>query len=264
MKTGIPRPGELLGLVSGVLLAPLFALGSAARRARLFHPRGSCYLARAEPVAVDPVRAGAAARLSGDMLVRLSGGWWKHGLEWPDVLGLALRFLKPDATGARAGDGDLDLILGTFRRLWTLPAAFFLTRSDDYLANTYHGAAPFELEGVGKVWIRAVPRPVPLSGAGRDARLARALEEGLEVVFSLEVRKAGREADWHPLVSIRLLEVAAVDEDALGFNPGRAGRGVRPRGFIQYVRPPVYFLSQRLRPHRSAGRASPASSPGPA
>jgi hypothetical protein len=45
-----------------------------------------------------------------------------------------------------------------------------------------------------------------------------------------------------------LLHVLDLDQEALRFDPFRAGRGIVPVGFVQWVRRLTYASSQRLRP----------------
>src|SRR5262245_6871606 len=132
----------ILGRTLGLLLAPV----SLARRARMFHTEGVLY--RAEAVARSP--SPAAQRLEGPALLRFSGAWWRRR-QWPDVLGIAVRFCASASASAGTGaepcaetaPGDQDLIFATVRRPWTAPLAPLSTRVHDYLANDYYGVSPF-------------------------------------------------------------------------------------------------------------------------
>src|SRR5688500_14984361 len=89
------RLSEVLGLWAGGMVAPLLTVGSLLRQARVLHPRGIYFRAKAEPAMdVDARFADLADALSkGDALMRLSAGFsrMRRGM-LPDVLGVALRF----------------------------------------------------------------------------------------------------------------------------------------------------------------------------
>src|SRR5690606_25063454 len=62
---------ETLGAAIGTAMAPLFAIGSALRNARFFHPHGVCFHATVKPAkTVQRHYLPLAKRLSGDALVR--------------------------------------------------------------------------------------------------------------------------------------------------------------------------------------------------
>jgi hypothetical protein len=61
---------------------------------------------------------------------------------------------------------------------------------------------------------------------------------------------------WRPVVLVVLRERIDLDQSALRFRPFRAGRGIRPRGFVQGLRSLAYRASQRARPPRG-GTDSP-------
>jgi hypothetical protein len=105
-----------VGRLSGALLAPLTAAVSALRRARIFHPDGVVYRAEIEPLeTANPNGAyeKVARRLAGPALVRLSSAWWKGDKEWPDALGIAIRFRARATPSPFAEPGDQDLLLAT-------------------------------------------------------------------------------------------------------------------------------------------------------
>src|SRR5512133_876672 len=106
---------ESVGRALGVAMAPLVAVGSLVRRARLFHPDGLVYAAEVTPIGGAGVGSPAACRLAGPALVRVSSSLWKAPAEWPDILGLAIRFREDAAITPVPGGGDQDLLLVTVR-----------------------------------------------------------------------------------------------------------------------------------------------------
>jgi hypothetical protein len=199
--------------------------------------------------------AALASRLKGPVLVRLSSGWWRAGHEWPDVLGIALRF--QDEPGAPPSSEDQDLLLSTSPSLAEFPVAPLLTDVHDFLRNTYNGLLPFTVKGLGTVRIRLRPVTKPRRGAARrpsthagqtanrSQRLAAAVAQKA-AVFLLELSHGNT---WVPVVELKLVRARPdVDQAALCFSPFLTGRGVKPEGFIQGLRRGVYALSQAARP----------------
>jgi len=245
------RLGEWLGLAGGLALAPLAAGVAALRRARVFHPEGALFRATVHPLVAHGPEGELAARLAGDALVRLSTALWTGGREWIDVLGCAIRFRSEHIPSVLPAAGDQDLLLATIRTPLTTLVAPLRTHRHDFLRNDYYAVSPFFVEGLGRVKFRAVSAPVRLPGRDRDERLQMAVEAGL-ASLRLEWREAGRGAAWQPLCAIRLEERLDLDQEALRFDPFRDGRGLRPVGFVQYLRPATYWASQRARPRSTA------------
>ncbi|MEW5848191.1 MAG: hypothetical protein AB2A00_05225 [Myxococcota bacterium] len=241
-----PTPGlsEQLGRLAGTLVGPLFALGSRVRGARLFHPEGILFEAAVRPATARGPLAPLAQRLQGRALVRVSGGWWKGAREWPDLLGVAIRFGGDHLPAAAAKPTDQDLLFVTARNLKRIPFAFLTTNQHDFLSNHYYATSPFQVEGVGLVEFRVVPDPVRFSGS-RRYRLERATSEHL-AVFRLECRLMGHIA-WLPLVDLHLQNRADISDQDVTFYPFNAGRGVIPRGFAHELRRATYPMSHRLR-----------------
>lgn len=249
---------DLLGAALGLALAPLVAAGSALRGARLFHPEGVIYSGQATALAtLEPLRS-LAQGLAGPVLVRFSAALWRHGREWPDVLGAALRFqAEPGATPTAL---DQDLLLATIPRAVLTPLAPLWTNPHDFLGNRYYGASPFSLRGVpGRAFLRLRPldpeelprqrvttplRIVPV--AGRARRLALAVEDGA-AALDLEVSLG---SGYLPLVRVFLRRPLQQSQraDTMRFSPFRSGRGIFPRGLVQNLRRATYALSQAARP----------------
>ncbi len=226
--------GETIGKGVGVILAPLAAVGSFLRGARLVHAQGVVYRADVRATAEEGALGALAERLAGPAIVRLSSAG--------AALGAALRF------GAGAPQ---DLILLSLRSLRDLPIAARLTDGRDYLANTYFTIARSRAAGLGEVELRLVPRErigvardaIEGAGGDRDARLAREVAAGA-AVFDLELREIASGAPWQPLAVITLTGRAEVDQEALRFNPYHAGLGLEPAGFLQGLRWAVYPAAQ--------------------
>ena len=245
-RNDAPSSRLTIASIADAVLAPLVALGSVARRARLFHPTGTTAIGTASSVAETTAARALAARLAGPVVMRFSGGLWKHR-EWTDVLGVALRFTRKPIDEEHA-PGDQDLLMITARSLWLLPIGALTTDVHDYLANAYYGAAPFELDGLGRCELRLVPRAVPAQparGADRGERLLDAIARG-GVVLELDYRRTGHHG-WSPLVEVRPGEGIALDQDRLRFMPFHDVRGIHPVGWVHALRRRTYQLSQAAR-----------------
>jgi hypothetical protein len=241
---------EAMGLAGGVALAPLAALGSTVRRARLFHPEGVVYRAEVRPLVTEGPAGAVARRLAGPALVRLSNAWWRGGKEWIDVLGCAVRFRHDARPSTAAAPDDQDMLFATIRWPWTTPIAPLATDPHSFLHDDYHGVSPFEVRELGLVKWRLRSPGVRGTGPDRAARLERAVRDGT-AVLRLEVRRKVLGAPFEPIAAIELRERAPLDQAAMRFDPFRAGRGVHPRGFVQALRVAAYAASQRARPRRS-------------
>jgi hypothetical protein len=242
---------ERCGLLGGRLLAPVTGALSSARRARMFHPDGVVYSATVSPCTVDPRLASLAESLSGSALVRFSSALWRANHEWPDVLGVALRF------GARQGalGAEQDLLLATIRFPWTMPFAPLATDFRSFLWNHYHAVSPFEVAGIGAMKFRLrSPRLHNSSTLSRAEHLRLACAGG-EASFELQARRLDvsvLERRWSSVVKLELRELVLVDQAALRFSPFRTGRGIRPFGFVHALRAAAYAASQDARPVRGA------------
>lgn len=281
----LEHAGELLG----ALAAPTFALSSALRRARTFHPRGDC--ADADVSIADSVpraHRALAERLAGNAFVRFSDALTKKRARWPDVLGCAIRF--GGEVDDPAVEGDQDLLFATIKRPWTMPLSPFTTKVHDYLANDYFAVSPFAIvdprasAGESKPpWVYFRLRPEskeagavrtidasagPISALRASAarsrrspaeqrrrRFERAVATG-SAVFTLGIAH-GPWGPFAPLVRIQLVSVRLTDPPSLRFDPFRSGRGIEPRGFVHALRRSVYGASQRA---RSAKERPPVAS----
>jgi hypothetical protein len=246
---------EKVGEVIGRSWAPAVATISRVRRARMFHPAGHTFAGRAESTATGELEE-LGRNLAGRVLARCSGALWKHPVERFEVLGIALRFRHGDRElDAAAETGDQDLLLATTISPWLLPLSPLTTNARDFLANTYHGASPFELASGIRVKLRlrplvAGPREDVGRGVSRDELLRRAVASG-RAAFALEARRT-LSRTWRPVARIVLERELDIDQDALRFDPFRIGAGLAPVGLVHAIRRAVYPASQWGRPGRSA------------
>jgi len=232
------------GRAAGELLAPVTGFIAKLRHARMFHPDGVMYAATVTPVETEADLRAAGERLAGPAMARLSSAWWRGEKQWPDVLGMAVRF-----TGRRGGDQDL--LLATIRFPWTTPLAPLGTRVTSYTWNHFHAVSPFEIEGVAsrvKLRLRS-PRLANDSGLSRVEHLRWLVSEGL-ARWVVEARRLSRFPlfrAWEPVAELRLVAPIDVDQAGLRFSPFNAGRGLEPVGFVHHLRIGTYAASQRAR-----------------
>jgi hypothetical protein len=251
---------ERLGETVGWLLAPLARAVSRLRRARTFHPDGLVFEAEVEAAASSVL----GQRLQGPALVRCSGALWRAGRQWPDALGVAVRFRRSRVPSARAEPGDQDLLFATILSPLVLPIAPFTTTVSDFFRNRYWAVAPFDAPGLGRVKFRLVPLGHGEAVGTREAVLRDLVRRG-QAGFHLEVRGT-LSFGWRRVASLRLMREVSVDQAALRFSPFRAGLGLVPRGFVHALRVAVYPASQEGRteaapvPHLGGGERREAGS----
>jgi hypothetical protein len=202
----------------------------------MFHPDGVLYQASVEPCAdTDELRA-LAERLRGTALARFSSALWRREHEWPDVLGVALRF----GFGA---ERPQDLLLATIRFPWTMTFAPFATNFRSFVWNHYHAVSPFEAHGIGRVKLRLrSPRLGNGTGRSRAAHL-QSLSRAGRAEFVLELRRLDRapwRRRWEPVVRISLVAPFDLDQSALRFSPFNDAAGLEPVGFVHAIRVHAY------------------------
>lgn len=244
---------EKAGLVTGTALSPLFLIGSSLRGAKFFHPRGVCFHASVRPArALEPELEAMSQRLSGEALVRFSSALWReeHSL-LPNLLGFSIRFKARPPMEVPVDDAQ-DLLTVSARKLWTLGLDSLRTNQHDFLMNRYYGLSPFEAEGRSSVYFRITPRLQPSHGENRYAKIAYAVENS-KVALLLEVRDKEKHSNWKPLAEIQLEREVTVDDSKLRFWPFRNGAGIRPKGFVHYLRPMPYIASWFGRGRPEAG-----------
>ena len=237
---------ERVGNTIGEWIAPAAGALSRLRRARVLHPRGLVFAGRSEAI-VGGAFAGLGAQLEGRVLARCSGALWRRPHELFEVLGIALRFRPrtgPDLDENTAL-GDQDLLFSTVRSPWLLAVAPLLTDARDFLANRYWGAAPYAVHDHARVDLRLEPVEPPRLRGARNARLRDAVEHG-RAVFWLEARRTLTLA-WHAVARITFEHEVIVDQEALRFDPHRAGCGVVPVGAVHAMQRAVYAASQAAR-----------------
>lgn len=236
------------GVAAGAALAPWAAFGSAVRRARVFHPRGTVVWGAVTPIARPDEWRDLGERFRGSVLMRFSGAWWKER-QWLDVLGCALRFTHASAPSVVPRADDQDLLLATVRVPGTTLLAPLTTHVDDYLRNAYFGVSPFTAPGVPKLKLRLRTIMPSTSGAEtRSENLARSVAYAKHPIrLMLEARRAIPMAPYMRIAEIELRECVEIDQAALSFDPYRAGRDVHPAGVVHAMRIPVYAASRRAR-----------------
>jgi hypothetical protein len=206
----------------------------------MFHPDGVVYRASVEPATSDSDLLALAQRLTGEALVRFSSALWRNDREWPDVLGVALRF-----------SSGQDLLLATIRFPWTMPFAPLATNFRSFLWNHYHAVSPFEVDGVGLVKLRLrSPRLGNGTRLSRAEHLQQAAAQG-KAVTELQVRRlalAPTERHWQSVARVTLQAPLDVDQAALRFSPFEDAAGIRPTGFVHAIRVAAYAASQAARP----------------
>lgn len=227
-----------LGVVVGLLLAPVVFLWSLVRGARAVHADG--VLCAGVAVAEDPT---LGARLAGPVLARFSGAFQREGAAAPDVLGLALRFGRP--ADAPPEVGVQDVVLGTFESFATAGADKAKVAVGDYLANAYDSVAPWRVAGAGVVRLRIDPGPPrdPGRGADRRARLGADAAAGAELVLGVHPDDGGT-GPVTPIARIRLAAVSTADPRRLRASLGRTALGLVAVGFRNGIRRAVYPASQ--------------------
>jgi hypothetical protein len=234
----------------GGVVAPVFAVGSLLRRARVFHPRGIHFRATVEAAeGLESPFSEIADGLAQDAaLVRLSTGLYRSDRGMlPDVLGFTIRFNVADTVMFMAQESSQDLLMVTSRSVLTLPIAVLRTNQRDFLDNVYHGMAKFELADRPNMRLRLVPLTPPEdSNADRYTKIRNAVADG-DAVFQLEAASQSNPDQWIRLVQIHLQSEVTVDEGATMFWPFRTGQDIRPQGFVQFMRPVPYLLSQWAR-----------------
>lgn len=246
--------GETIGKGISVLLAPLVALGSFVRGARLVHAEGVVYRADVRAITTEGTTEGApgalAQRLAGPAIVRFSHAG--------SVLGIGVRFGTPPVAVPEPGVPVQDLILISVRSLLDLRKAARLTDVHDFLANTYYTLARSRAAGLGLVELRLVPheavgeaRSALSVDASRNARLEREVAAGA-AALQLELRQIAPGAPWQPLDTVSLTARIDIDQGKLRFDPYHAGLGLEPAGFLQGLRWAVYPASQLGRELRHA------------
>ena len=240
VMTALDKVAEAAGRFGGVLLSPAVAIATRLRGVRLLHAEGQTYTADAFADAGELRLRPLAERLSGAALVRLSAALWR-GREWPDILGLSLRFfgrpkVRPDATGIQ------DLLLATAPSVAGLPLGFVTTDPHDFLANRYNGLAPFDLDGAGHVSLRAGwHQPAPAGNSRFERLMAAVVTERAEMLLELRAEAAPR---WTSLLRIRLRVPTLFDDRTTRFSPFNDTAGLRPTGFVHALRRAPYSAGQ--------------------
>jgi hypothetical protein len=227
---------ERIGSLIGKTWAPAIAAIAKARQARMFHPVGLTFEGTAAPMGEDGELGSIGEALAGRVLARCSAALWKKPLEHFDVLGIALRFM-PD---------DQDLLFATIISPLTMPLSPLTTNAHDFMANRYWAVAPFALRSGRRVKLRLVPIERRRDGEGpRNTRLRHDVKNN-EAALMLQARRTLHRT-WESVALIRFDRERHLDQNALRFDPFKAGRGIEPVGLVHAIRRAAYAASQRAR-----------------
>ena len=236
---------ERLGELVGRLCAPPIHAIARLRGSRMFHPVGHTFSGRA--VAIPSPLGSIGEQLGGRVLARCSPALSKHGREWLEVLGIALRFRPGEGPELdhRAALDDQDLLFATVPSPLLLFLAPLLTDAHDFAGSRYWATAPFAVHAHGRVELRLVPiAPAAIAGS-REVRLRAAVAAGC-AAWWLEARRT-LTVQWHRVARIELEQPVELDDRALRFDPFRAGAGLVPVGFVHAIRRAAYAASQHAR-----------------
>lgn len=223
------RPGRLLESAAAPLAgatAAAFAGLSAARRKRVFHPKGHAFEATVSFVVVRDLPFHGTHHA----LVRLSRG---AGLpeRAPDVLGLAVKIpdLGLDLLFASSGDGVLTRHL--------------LIPSRGYFRRPYSTVLPYELDE--RTLVFGARAAAGLDGEdGDDVEEVAALARAGRARFDLTWAETG----GSDMAVIGALELGDPHEGDLSFNPFNTHGPLAPAGALNRLRRESYASSQRARP----------------
>src|SRR5690606_5588410 len=153
----------------------------------------------------------------------------------PDVLNCSIRFKAWPPMEEPTADAQ-DLVLLSTRAPWALAIDSLTTKQHDYLLNHYYGLAPLEIDGRNNISLRLIPQVEPGPGQTREEKI-RAAVSASDVRLDLEIRENDRGTEWKPLLEIRLHREVHLDAEKLHFWPFRDGQGIRPQGWLEYLRP---------------------------
>jgi hypothetical protein len=205
--------------------ASLFRSLSRLRGARVFHPRGAAYEAVWRPAAGSSSDLWApGVEGDGRAIVRISRG---VGLRppVPDVLGVAIKVLDAHGSGR-----DQDLMLASVGAgRW---ASRVLRPARSFSGTTFSSVLPYDVAGT-RTPVVGVVHGEPVTSV-RDA------DERPDVRIEVSLARTG--AALARVILTRPLS-ARVARD-LRFDPGNTGGAVRPAGFLNRLRRPVYEASQ--------------------
>lgn len=151
-----------------------------------------------------------------------------------------------------------DLVFLSSRAPWSLAIDSFKTNQHDFLLNQYYSLAPLEIDGRSNISLRLIPNVEPGPGWTREEKIRAAVNAG-DVVLDLQIRENDRGTGWKPLLEIRLRQEVHVDADSLRFWPFRAGQGLRPQGWMEYLKPLPDLLDRLSSQAEEAADSAPRS-----
>lgn len=217
---------ETLGYFGGYLFGATFGLGSFIRRSKMFHAQGYVFKGKCE-----------SKLLHGPVVMRFSSALWKHK-EWPDVLGMAIKFGE--------GKDTQDLLFVTTNRVWKLPINIFTSHFTDFSKNIFYSITPFEVNGK-HLKFRAYCEN-HAEGENREERIRHLVNSGL-ASFIIEAKEQN---EWEKVAHITLQKEILLDQQELSFSPFNQGQNLRPVGFVNFLRLRSYQMSQAGRKLRES------------
>ena len=185
--------------------------------------------------------------LSGPALVRLSATFTRGEAEKQDVIGLVVRFGASESLLLPADAQDvLTATFDGFSRT-QLERGRDTTNCHDFLDNDYRGIARYLVPGMGLSRLRFTGLRRPAAGGGKGTRIAR-LDEAMAARDARFVLECSQGVDaWLALGTLDLERRIDISQKQLAFSPFRAGRGIRPTGFLNGLRRANYVLSRFMR-----------------
>jgi hypothetical protein len=232
------RAREAISHYGGTALGGLFGAVAALRGGKSLHPSGAVFSARltVPGVAAAPRGAELLSRpAEHEAIVRFSRA---IGLpdRFPDLFGMSIRVCDAYGEGRHQ-----DLLLTTS---FNLPVLHHIVApTHDAQARPYTSATPFRAAGelfiVGALPSVNSPRP---AGGDQLTRLRAAAATG-DLHFHLAVARPLRR--FSPVAALRIGAELAPAYDAMLFQPGSGGGGLRPVGVVNGMRSVLYPIAHR-------------------
>lgn len=219
------------------LSAGVFAVLSALRRKRVFHPIGVAFTGRLRfnEAAEGWLPEALTDPKEHDVVTRFSRGAGLPG-PLPDVLGISIKI-----PGVCADGGDQDWLLASSGHDPITRHA--LIPSFDFLSRPYSTVLPYQCAG----------RLVTFGAFPLDSRSARtfddlnALVRDDQVSFDFTIASQGERHLTIGTLELSQPETAEVSR-RLRFNPWNSCQGLRPAGALNQLRRDAYTASQTARP----------------
>lgn len=228
-----------IGLVVGLVAAPLIFVRAYLLRGRAFHLQGTSCLATVTAIDDHPL----GRRLAGHARVRLSGASAPENSPDATICGMAIELT----------DGEIQsLPLATFEAFRTAGKATKATNIHDYCAreNEFASVTPWRDWDLGVIWLRAISQASPQAKPAklRTDRLRAHVAAG-DARWVIEARsEPGQGGKLIARVAeLEITEVLPADDKTFCMSMLHTRRGLQPTGFRNGVRTIVYPVSQTAR-----------------